>query len=174
MKTAAEWDQDILNITLIIQEKFPELSKYIKEIPVKISEKSKDVIEVKNLEEYYNSLEKLLVEYSKTHQGKKRNKHSEKLKFSDDLNYPSSEDIYSQGKKEMDINPENTSKKKTANKTERIANEESFEEDMSGDDLDVPGAELDDQQESVGSEDEENNYYSLGGDNHNDLEENKG
>jgi len=33
---------------------------------------------------------------------------------------------------------------------------------------------LDDQQESVGSEDEENNYYSLGGDAHNDLEEDNG
>ena len=43
---------------------------------------------------------------------------------------------------------------------------------MSGDDLDVPGSELDDQQESIGSEDEENNYYSLGGDDHNDLDEN--
>lgn len=37
--------------------------------------------------------------------------------------------------------------------------------------LDVPGSELDDQQESVGSEDEENNYYSLGGDDPNNLEE---
>ena len=36
--------------------------------------------------------------------------------------------------------------------------------------LDVPGAELDDAQESIGSEDEENNYWSLGGDNHEDLE----
>ena len=44
--------------------------------------------------------------------------------------------------------------------------------DFSGNDLDVPGAELDDEQESIGSEDEENNNYSLGGDNHEDLEEN--
>jgi hypothetical protein len=29
-------------------------------------------------------------------------------------------------------------------------------------------------QEEIGSEDEENNYYSIGGDNHNDLEEDKG
>ena len=43
--------------------------------------------------------------------------------------------------------------------------------DFSGNDLDIPGAELDDEQESVGSEDEENNIYSLGGDNHEDLEE---
>lgn len=54
------------------------------------------------------------------------------------------------------------------------ANEKSFEQDMSGDDLDIPGSELDDQQERIGSEDEENNYYSLGGDNHKELEEDNG
>jgi hypothetical protein len=36
--------------------------------------------------------------------------------------------------------------------------------------LDVPGAELDDTSEILGNEDEENNYYSLGGDNHENLE----
>ena len=44
---------------------------------------------------------------------------------------------------------------------------------LPGDDLDVPGAELDDLDEITGNEDEENNYYSLGGDNHEDLEEDK-
>ena len=33
---------------------------------------------------------------------------------------------------------------------------------------------LDDEQEKIGSEDEENNYYSLGGDGHTDLDEDKG
>ena len=47
----------------------------------------------------------------------------------------------------------------------RIGNEDR------GADLDIPGAELDDPDEAVAEEDEENNYYSLGGDNHNDLEE---
>jgi len=42
-----------------------------------------------------------------------------------------------------------------------------------GEDLDVPGAELDDSAEAIGEEDEENNYYSLGGDAHDDLEEDK-
>jgi hypothetical protein len=37
--------------------------------------------------------------------------------------------------------------------------------------LDVPGAELDDKDEEIGEEDEENNYYSLGGEDHQDLEE---
>jgi hypothetical protein len=43
--------------------------------------------------------------------------------------------------------------------------------DFAGEDLDIPGSEQDDDQEAVGSEDEENNSYSLGGDNHENLEE---
>jgi hypothetical protein len=38
-------------------------------------------------------------------------------------------------------------------------------------DLDIPGSELDDENESIGEEDEENNYYSLGGDRHEAQEE---
>lgn len=38
-------------------------------------------------------------------------------------------------------------------------------------DLDIPGSELDDANEEIGEEDEENNYYSLGGDRHGSLEE---
>lgn len=86
--------------------------------------------------------------------------------------YPASEDIYSNDKEEMDIDPENIAKTKTLNEKEGTKNEKDFKEDMSGDDLDVPGSELDDEQESKGSEDEENNHYSIGGDNHLDLEEN--
>jgi hypothetical protein len=43
--------------------------------------------------------------------------------------------------------------------------------DFSGEDLDVPGTELDDDGEETGSEDEENNIYSLGGDDKTNLEE---
>ena len=45
--------------------------------------------------------------------------------------------------------------------------------DFAGKDLDVPGAQLDDSDEAVGDEDEENNLYSLGGENHEDLEEDR-
>jgi hypothetical protein len=38
-------------------------------------------------------------------------------------------------------------------------------------DLDIPGSELDDNTEIIGEEDEENNYYSLGGDRHEAQEE---
>lgn len=41
--------------------------------------------------------------------------------------------------------------------------------DFAGEDLDVPGSEMDDSQEMLGSEDEENNSYSIGSDRHDDL-----
>lgn len=50
-------------------------------------------------------------------------------------------------------------------------NEGSFKDDLSGIDLDIPGAENDDDDEEIGEEDEENNDYSLGGDNHDDIPE---
>ena len=92
----------------------------------------------------------------------------------DPILYPPSEDIYNQFKKESDINPEDITKNKVPVEINSAGefNEKDFDSDMSGSDLDVPGSELDDAQEKIGSEDEENNYYSIGGDNHNDLEEN--
>lgn len=46
---------------------YPELSKYLEEMPLNISENDKDTINIVTLNEYFNSLEKLLAEYSKTH-----------------------------------------------------------------------------------------------------------
>jgi len=79
--------------------------------------------------------------------------------------YPASEDIYNQGKEEKEINPEDISDIKNP-EVEGVKNEIDVMGDYSGNDLDVPGSELDDAQEAIGSEDEENNLYSLGGDNH--------
>jgi len=87
--------------------------------------------------------------------------------------YPESDDIFTKAKKEDKLNPDDPSKLKEANLKPDQWNEKSFEDDVSGDDLDVPGSDLDDDSEKIGSEDEENNYYSLGGDNHNDLEEDR-
>ena len=83
--------------------------------------------------------------------------------------YPAGEDIYSRSKEEMDVNPEDITKLKVANELQDVNNEKGFSNDVSGGDLDVPGSELDDVQENVGSEDEENNLYSLGGDNHDEV-----
>jgi hypothetical protein len=86
--------------------------------------------------------------------------------------YPASDDIYNKYEEERDINPEDISTIKASNEITGSNNEKDFNDDVSGSDLDIPGAEMDDNQENIGSEDEENNYYSLGDDNHNDLEEN--
>lgn len=45
------------------------------------------------------------------------------------------------------------------------------EVDFEGKDLDIPGRGLDDDQEEIGSEDEENNHYSLGSDDNDNLEQ---
>jgi hypothetical protein len=88
--------------------------------------------------------------------------------------YPPEDDIYERFHEERNIDPEDTSKKKLNSNTKKgEPNELDFDETLIGDDLDIPGADLDDMQESVGSEDEENNYYSIGGDNHEDLEEDR-
>jgi hypothetical protein len=90
--------------------------------------------------------------------------------------YPESEDIYNNAKKETDLNFESilSSKPLTENDRLEIIDEKGLKHDAMGNQLDIPGSELDDAQERIGSEDEENNYYSLGGDNHDDLEESKG
>ena len=87
--------------------------------------------------------------------------------------YPPSEDIYSKYQEERDIDPEDITKTKEVNEKAGAKNEKDFIDDVTGSDLDVPGSELDDEQENIGIEDEENNYYSLGGDEHTDLDENK-
>lgn len=85
--------------------------------------------------------------------------------------YPAGEDIFNKGKEEQDLDPEYPEQLKTPNEKTRALNEKDFVEDVSGGDLDIPGSELDDEMEEVGSEDEENNYYSLGGDNNHSEEQ---
>jgi len=86
--------------------------------------------------------------------------------------YPLGEDLYEKFHEEKDLNPEDISETKIPNSTYDLDRVKDFNEDVDGNDLDVPGSELDDTMETVGSEDEENNYYSLGGDDHADLDEN--
>jgi hypothetical protein len=49
-------------------------------------------------------------------------------------------------------------------------NEKGFGEDLSGEDLDVPGADEDDEEEDTGEEDEENNVYSEDNDREDEIE----
>lgn len=80
---------------------------------------------------------------------------------------PPSEDIFSRYDKEEDADPENPFEEKEP--AERATDE--FTKDLTLGDLDVPGSELDDDMEIVGNEDEENNYYSLGSDDNDSLQD---
>jgi hypothetical protein len=71
------------------------------------------------------------------------------------------EDLILLGEKDQDMD---------MGEDEDIRNRAGFPLDATGDDLDVPGSEIDDVNESIGEEDEENNYYSLGGDERDNLE----
>ena len=63
MKTEKELNSDILKLTMTIQDKFPELTKYIAEMPVTIPDTENPEINIKILKDYYNSLEALLKKY---------------------------------------------------------------------------------------------------------------
>jgi len=87
--------------------------------------------------------------------------------------YPENEDIYTKFKKEKRIDPENVSKLKVKEFV-GIKNEKDFIDDITWKDLDIPETENLDVADVPDMDDEENNYYSLGGDDHIDLEENQG
>ncbi len=62
-----ELNKDILRITLLIQAQFPELSKYIVEMPVTIPNTNTPEINLKTLNDYYDSLSVLLNKYAGSH-----------------------------------------------------------------------------------------------------------
>ena len=97
--------------------------------------------------------------------GKEENKEEE---FPGYPIYPASEDIMNQ-EDEEDIDVEKITG--SARLNNEIAREKGVDAADFDESLDIPGAELDDNEEAIGEEDEENNFYSLGGDRHEDLEE---
>ena len=84
---------------------------------------------------------------------------------------PPSEDIYRNLIEEEDVDPEDVTKTKSLNegdkpvkgktKVKEKRNEKDFKDDLTGGDLDITGTDLD--EPINGEEDEENDYYSLGG-----------
>jgi hypothetical protein len=78
--------------------------------------------------------------------------------------YPAKDDIYNREEEDQDIDPEDPTKYKPTNVKPDERNEKEFYEDVTAEDLDVPGNEADEEDQGNGNEDEENNYYSLGGD----------
>jgi hypothetical protein len=67
MQTETELNQKILNIIIQIESKFPELVKFLGEMPVKCIHSPKEIISIKDLKEYYDSLKSLFDNYSYKH-----------------------------------------------------------------------------------------------------------
>ena len=61
--TKETWSEKILHITLKIKEQYPELGKFLDEMPVTIPAKKMATITPNILQEYYNSLTELLNNY---------------------------------------------------------------------------------------------------------------
>ncbi len=87
---------------------------------------------------------------------------------------PQNEDIYNQEEEEREVSPENPEKLKKKSGKYRKFNEKDFDDVETGSDLDVPGSQEDEDEDGYGLDDEENDYYSLGGENHEDLEDDWG
>lgn len=64
MKTKAALESDIAKVMATLQQDYPELMKYIVEMPFDNS--GDEAVTLKCLEDYYNSLKGLLEQYSKT------------------------------------------------------------------------------------------------------------
>lgn len=67
MKTETQLNADILKITLIIREKYPELSKYISEMPITIPNVESPEINAKILTDYYDSLKAIMTKYAQNY-----------------------------------------------------------------------------------------------------------
>ena len=68
METEDEINAKIMKITMVIQENYPELSKFLNEMPVTIPIDANPEISIQNLQKYYETLLNLFRKYVAEHQ----------------------------------------------------------------------------------------------------------
>ena len=110
MRTKAELQQDILNIAMKIQMEFPELTKYIQEMPSLFLTKELDHKHTETLELYYNKLKSVIVEHSSKHFNLEPMNEPEILNFSNNTNSSMSNNSQNYGKVEIQLMPEDQAK----------------------------------------------------------------
>lgn len=66
-ETEKELNEKILKITMTIKGQYPELSKYVEEMTVTIPDEKHPDVTLKNLKEYYDSLNAMLNKYLLEH-----------------------------------------------------------------------------------------------------------
>ncbi len=72
MENQDNLNKEITKTTLKIRNEFPELIKYLDEIPVNFSFNLEDGVNKKEMKEYLNSLNNLISTYSKEHKKTKK------------------------------------------------------------------------------------------------------
>lgn len=70
METEKEINAKILKITMTIKNQYPELSKYIEEMPITVPDEKNPKITLTNLNMYYDSLNSILNKYIEENQNK--------------------------------------------------------------------------------------------------------
>lgn len=168
MKTKAEYTEEIVNISVKIFKTWPAFSTYLEDLSISEANTKINQSDLQKMKEYFQNLDDLVSGYLRSQSPSKEGLDPKSENAEGYPLYPPSEDIYNNAQKEGNITPEYMTRNQASTPNGITSLERNFEEGMLGDGLDVPGSELDDQQENIGSEDEENNYYSLGGDNHED------
>jgi len=73
MKSATELNAEIIKITSLIQEKYPELYEYLGEMPITIPTDQNPIINSQSLNAYYESLAAILNNYIYSHSQEKAN-----------------------------------------------------------------------------------------------------
>jgi hypothetical protein len=68
METEEELNAKIMKITMVIHDNYPELSKYLNEMPVTIPIDNHPEVNIKNLQKYYDSLITWFRNYVAEHQ----------------------------------------------------------------------------------------------------------
>lgn len=63
METERELNAKILKITMTIKNDYPELSKYLEEMPITVPDEKNPEITLANLKHYFESLNSLLNKY---------------------------------------------------------------------------------------------------------------
>ena len=67
MKTVGELNDSILKTTMLIKKEYPELSKYLLEMPETIPDVKNPEMNQKVYQEYLNSLNEILDKYAPNH-----------------------------------------------------------------------------------------------------------
>lgn len=67
MKTEKELTENISKLTMVIRDEFPELIKFLNEMPETIPDVEHPEINTKILQDYFNSLKSVLLKYAPNH-----------------------------------------------------------------------------------------------------------